>query len=233
MMPPAGMPRPDAADAERLRQLSRDVNRSRRGGQSTPGPDGASSPESRRVRQRDSRSARARDRCHRAAAARRREQRLRQHRRRADRVAVADGAVSVGVLEYQPDGGRQRAASRRARSPIASGRTSRRISTSTGCRRARAAGCWSSTRSRVDGEYIIKLRLWRNTFDLMRGMEDPHDIEIAMDGARLTIVTVGRTRRLRHDGREPGNVRRGPGSDADRAAAGEGGHAHASGRRRS
>ena len=36
----------------------------------------------------------------------------------------------------------------------------------------------------LDGEYIIKLRLWRNTFDLMRGMEDPHDIEIAMDGVR-------------------------------------------------
>jgi len=43
----------------------------------------------------------------------------------------------------------------------------------------------------VDGEYIIKLRMWRNTFDLMRGMEDPHDIEIAMDGARLTVVTAG------------------------------------------
>ena len=43
----------------------------------------------------------------------------------------------------------------------------------------------------VDGEYIIKLRLWRNTFDLMRGMEDPHDIEMAMDGARLTVVTAG------------------------------------------
>jgi mono/diheme cytochrome c family protein len=43
----------------------------------------------------------------------------------------------------------------------------------------------------VDGEYIIKLRMWRNTFDLMRGMEDPHDIEIAMDGKRLTVVTVG------------------------------------------
>jgi hypothetical protein len=43
----------------------------------------------------------------------------------------------------------------------------------------------------VDGEYVIKLRLWRNTFDLMRGMEDPHDIEIAMDGARLTMVTAG------------------------------------------
>ena len=43
----------------------------------------------------------------------------------------------------------------------------------------------------VDGEYTIKLRLWRNTFDLMRGMEDPHDIEIAMDGQRLTLVTAG------------------------------------------
>jgi mono/diheme cytochrome c family protein len=43
----------------------------------------------------------------------------------------------------------------------------------------------------VDGEYIIKLRMWRNTFDLMRGMEDPHDIEMAMDGVRLTMVTAG------------------------------------------
>jgi hypothetical protein len=43
----------------------------------------------------------------------------------------------------------------------------------------------------LDGEYVIKLRLWRNTFDLMRGMEDPHDIEIAMDGQRLTLVTAG------------------------------------------
>jgi len=43
----------------------------------------------------------------------------------------------------------------------------------------------------LDGEYTIKVRLWRNTFDLMRGMEDPHDIEIAMDGVRLQLVTVG------------------------------------------
>jgi hypothetical protein len=43
----------------------------------------------------------------------------------------------------------------------------------------------------LDGEYTIKVRLWRNTFDLMRGMEDPHDIEIAMDGARLQLVHVG------------------------------------------
>ena len=43
----------------------------------------------------------------------------------------------------------------------------------------------------LDGEYTIKLRLWRNTFDLMRGMEDPHNIEIAMDGERLKFVTAG------------------------------------------
>ena len=43
----------------------------------------------------------------------------------------------------------------------------------------------------LDGEYTIKVRLWRNTFDLMRGMEDPHDIEIAMDGVRLQLVRAG------------------------------------------
>jgi cytochrome c5 len=43
----------------------------------------------------------------------------------------------------------------------------------------------------LDGEYIIKVRLWRNTFDLMRGMEDPHQIEISLDGARLKLVETG------------------------------------------
>jgi mono/diheme cytochrome c family protein len=43
----------------------------------------------------------------------------------------------------------------------------------------------------LDGEYTIKVRLWRNTFDLMRGMEDPHEIEIAMDGVRLQLVRAG------------------------------------------
>jgi len=41
------------------------------------------------------------------------------------------------------------------------------------------------------GEYLFKVRLWRNTFDLMRGMEDPHEIEIALDGVRLRAVTIG------------------------------------------
>ncbi|MEO5923131.1 MAG: DUF1592 domain-containing protein [Bryobacteraceae bacterium] len=43
----------------------------------------------------------------------------------------------------------------------------------------------------LDAEYIIKLRLWRNTFDLVRGMEDPHDIEIAVDGAPVKSARPG------------------------------------------
>ena len=43
----------------------------------------------------------------------------------------------------------------------------------------------------VDGEYVIKVRLWRNTFDLMRGMEDPHEIEIAVDKERVRTITIG------------------------------------------
>src|SRR5579862_788158 len=43
----------------------------------------------------------------------------------------------------------------------------------------------------LDAEYVIKVRLWRNTFDLMRGMEDAHQIEISMDGKRLTLITAG------------------------------------------
>jgi mono/diheme cytochrome c family protein len=64
----------------------------------------------------------------------------------------------------------------------------------------------------LDGEYIIKLRLWRNTFDLMRGMEDPHDIEIAMDGARLRLVTAGGTEDFRTMAANPGTF----GAELDR-----------------
>jgi Protein of unknown function (DUF1592)/Protein of unknown function (DUF1588)/Protein of unknown function (DUF1587)/Protein of unknown function (DUF1585)/Protein of unknown function (DUF1595)/Cytochrome C oxidase, cbb3-type, subunit III len=43
----------------------------------------------------------------------------------------------------------------------------------------------------LDGEYTIRVRLWRNTFDLLRGMEDSHQIEISLDGVRLGLVEVG------------------------------------------
>src|SRR5579862_7750256 len=64
----------------------------------------------------------------------------------------------------------------------------------------------------VDGEYVIKVRLWRNTFDLMRGMEDPHELEIAMDDVRLKLVTAGGTEDFRSMAANPGTF----GADLDR-----------------
>jgi hypothetical protein len=64
----------------------------------------------------------------------------------------------------------------------------------------------------VDGEYVIKLRMWRNTFDLMRGMEDPHEIEIAMDGVRLQAVTAGGRDDFSRMAENPGTF----GADLDR-----------------
>jgi len=64
----------------------------------------------------------------------------------------------------------------------------------------------------LDGEYTIKLRLWRNTFDLMRGMEDPHEIEIAMDGQRLALVTAGGREDFMKMAENPGTY----GADLDR-----------------
>jgi Protein of unknown function (DUF1592)/Protein of unknown function (DUF1588)/Protein of unknown function (DUF1587)/Protein of unknown function (DUF1585)/Protein of unknown function (DUF1595)/Cytochrome C oxidase, cbb3-type, subunit III len=43
----------------------------------------------------------------------------------------------------------------------------------------------------LDAEYVIKLRLWRNTFDLMRGVEDAHQIEVSVDGNQVRLVTAG------------------------------------------
>ncbi len=43
----------------------------------------------------------------------------------------------------------------------------------------------------VDGEYIIKPKLWRNTVDVVRGTETPHDLEVSIDGRRLAITHFG------------------------------------------
>lgn len=45
----------------------------------------------------------------------------------------------------------------------------------------------------VDGEYEISVRLWRTTTDIIRGLEDTHQIELSIDGARFDLVTVGGT----------------------------------------
>ncbi|HEY4364031.1 MAG TPA: DUF1592 domain-containing protein [Bryobacteraceae bacterium] len=56
----------------------------------------------------------------------------------------------------------------------------------------------------LDGEYVIKLRMWRNTFDLMRGMEDSHEIEVNLDGVRIASVIVGGRPDFMKMGENPG-----------------------------
>ena len=43
----------------------------------------------------------------------------------------------------------------------------------------------------VDGEYEFQVRMWRTNLSAMRGLENPHDIELALDGARLLLGTIG------------------------------------------
>jgi hypothetical protein len=45
----------------------------------------------------------------------------------------------------------------------------------------------------LDGKYSIKIVLARNTVDVIRGLEEAHQIEILVDGARVFLATVGGT----------------------------------------
>jgi hypothetical protein len=43
----------------------------------------------------------------------------------------------------------------------------------------------------LDGEYVIKVRLWRVTADMIRGLEDQHQVEISVDGRRAKLARIG------------------------------------------
>jgi mono/diheme cytochrome c family protein len=43
----------------------------------------------------------------------------------------------------------------------------------------------------VDGDYEFQLRLWRTNLSAMRGLQDPHQVEIAVDGERILLATIG------------------------------------------
>jgi hypothetical protein len=45
----------------------------------------------------------------------------------------------------------------------------------------------------LDGKYAIKIVLARNTVDVIRGLEEAHQIEILVDGTRVFLATVGGT----------------------------------------
>ena len=130
-MPPPGRPRPDPdGRGERARVAGNGAGR-RRGHRSRTGPDRQHpSAQSRRIPERDSRSAGAGRRCHVAAAGRQRGRtRLRQHSQHAVGFADPAGPVSVGGAETEPAGGRAsagRARHRGIQGPAGSGRVSGR-----------------------------------------------------------------------------------------------------------
>jgi len=43
----------------------------------------------------------------------------------------------------------------------------------------------------LDGEYEIRVRLWRPTTDIIRGIASKHQVEISIDGERVKLVSVG------------------------------------------
>ena len=43
----------------------------------------------------------------------------------------------------------------------------------------------------VDGDYEFQLKLWRTNLSAMRGLQDPHQVEIAVDGERILLATIG------------------------------------------
>jgi mono/diheme cytochrome c family protein len=43
----------------------------------------------------------------------------------------------------------------------------------------------------LDGEYVIKPKLWRTNVGFIRGLAFPHQVEITVDGQRVHLVTIG------------------------------------------
>ena len=136
-------------DLRRGDRVPGDVARSRRRGASESGPDGDDPPaHANRIPERHPRSARARDRRRCSLLPGRRIQlRLRQRDGRRS-LADAAGPLHLGGGEDQPRGDRAAQPFARRRHHQGSDRISRRRSTSTACRSARAAARSSTTRSR-------------------------------------------------------------------------------------
>jgi hypothetical protein len=49
----------------------------------------------------------------------------------------------------------------------------------------------------VDGTYDIRVRFFRTNFGNLRGLEHAHDVEMALDGTRLRMVSIGGDKDLR------------------------------------
>jgi hypothetical protein len=43
----------------------------------------------------------------------------------------------------------------------------------------------------LDGEYTVQAKLFRTNLNIMRGLESPHQVELAMDGRRIHLASIG------------------------------------------
>ena len=84
-------------------------------------------------------------------------------------------------------------------------RTSRRKSTSTACRSARAAARSSRYTFPQDGEYEIQIRLTRDRDEHVEGLSEPHEVELLLDRDARAVVhgatAAAGDRSARADGR--------------------------------
>ena len=214
-MPPRGVApaRPRRRPTRLIAWLEGELDRA---GTNNPGPAHAAPTESRRVRQRDSRSPRARRRRHVAAAAGRRRVRFRQRRGRAGQLAGAAAGLSRRGAEDQRGRRRRLRASAWEATRTRRGRISRRTCTSTDCRSARSAGFEPTHTFPLDGEYEFQVRLYRTNLSAMRGLEDPQEVELT---ARRRTHPPGVDRRRGGSDRAPDEPDRHLGHHRGHAAA--------------
>ena len=43
----------------------------------------------------------------------------------------------------------------------------------------------------ADGEYVVKIRLQTNNYNYIKGLADPHDLEVRLDRRRVKVFTIG------------------------------------------
>ena len=162
-----------------------------RGGTPHPGRTRLAPVQPRRVRQRHSRPAGARRRRGGAPAAGRLELRVRQHRRHPRDLAAADGALRRRGRAHQRAG--------RGR-PVAAGPASQMYRVSfdlpqdehiDGLPIGTRGGTLVRHHFPLDGEYVIKLRLWKTSVGYIRGLQTEHDVEVSIDGRPVLQAPVG------------------------------------------
>src|SRR5438067_4566971 len=57
-------------------------------------------------------------------------------------------------------------------------------------------GTWVRYTFPLDGDYVFQVKLYRTNLNIMRGLENPHDVEFAIDGKRVYLATIGGTEDL-------------------------------------